>query len=108
MNPYGRHVRVGGPAHRQRHRASARHTCGSLGHRAAIAEAYPAVVMYDATKESPEQTMVAAWQTPNAPPPPSLGVFARRASRMLVWWMRGLARPTPFFDERTKAPRAAP
>jgi hypothetical protein len=45
---------------------------------------------------------------PNAPPPPSFGVFARRASKMLVWWVRGLARPTPFFDDRTKAPRAVP
>jgi hypothetical protein len=45
---------------------------------------------------------------PNAPGPPSLGVFARRASRMLGWWVRGLGRPTPFFDDRTKAPRAVP
>ena len=40
--------------------------------------------------------------------PPSLGVFARRASKMLGWWLRGLGRPTPFFDDRTKAPRAVP
>jgi hypothetical protein len=45
---------------------------------------------------------------PNAPGPPSVGVFARRASKMLGWWMRGLGRPTPFFDDRTKAPRAVP
>jgi len=45
---------------------------------------------------------------PNAPDPPSLGVFARRASRMLGWRVRGLDRPTPFFDDRTKAPRAVP
>jgi len=45
---------------------------------------------------------------PNAPGPPSLGVFARRASRMLGWWLRGLGRPSPFFDHRTKAPRAVP
>jgi hypothetical protein len=45
---------------------------------------------------------------PNAPPPPSLGLFALRASRLLGWWARGLGRPTPFFDERTGAPRAAP
>jgi Family of unknown function (DUF6151) len=44
----------------------------------------------------------------NAPGPPSLGIFARRASRMLGWWVRGLGRPTPFFDGRTKAPRAVP
>jgi hypothetical protein len=45
---------------------------------------------------------------PNAPGPPSVGLFARRASKMLGWWVRGLARPTPFFDDRTKAPRAQP
>jgi hypothetical protein len=44
----------------------------------------------------------------DAPAPPSLRVFARRASMLLGWWVRGLARPTPFFDEATKAPRAAP
>jgi hypothetical protein len=44
----------------------------------------------------------------NAPPPPSFGLFARRASMMLSSWVRGLARPTPFFDERTKAPVAVP
>ena len=45
---------------------------------------------------------------PTAPAPPSLRVFARRASKLLGWWARGLARPTPFFDDRTKAPRAVP
>jgi Family of unknown function (DUF6151) len=45
---------------------------------------------------------------PNAPSPPSLGVLARRSSRILGWWVRGLGRPTPFFDQRTKAPRAVP
>jgi len=25
-----------------------------------------------------------------------------------VWWMRGLGRPTPFFDDDTNAPRAVP
>ena len=44
----------------------------------------------------------------DVPPPPSFGIFARRASRMLGWWARGLARPTPFFDDRTNAPRAVP
>jgi hypothetical protein len=42
------------------------------------------------------------------PPPASMKHFARRASRLLGWWVRGLARPTPFFDERTQAPRATP
>jgi len=45
---------------------------------------------------------------PNAPSSPSFGVFARRASRMLGWWVHGLGRPTPFFDDRTKAPRVMP
>jgi hypothetical protein len=45
---------------------------------------------------------------PDAPPPPSLGVFARRASKLLDWWVHGLGRPTPFFDERTGASRAEP
>ena len=30
-------------------------------------------------------------------------LFARRASKMLGWWVRGLGRPTPFFDDRTKS-----
>ena len=45
---------------------------------------------------------------PTAPPPPSLGISLRRASMVLRWWLRGLAQPTPFFDDRTKAPRSAP
>ena len=45
---------------------------------------------------------------PNAPPPPSGRVFGRRAYMMLRWWMRGLAHPSPFFDERTETPRATP
>jgi hypothetical protein len=44
----------------------------------------------------------------NAAPPPSFRVFARRATKVVGWWMRGLARPNPFFDGRTKAPRSAP
>ncbi len=45
---------------------------------------------------------------PDAPPPPSVRLFARRASKLLGWWLRGLGRPSPFFDDRTKAPRAVP
>jgi hypothetical protein len=45
---------------------------------------------------------------PNGPAPLSLGVFARRGSALLSWWLRGLGRPTPFFDERAKVPRAVP
>ena len=44
----------------------------------------------------------------NAPGPPSLRLFARRALRILCWWVRGLGRATPFFDDRTKLPRAVP
>ncbi len=45
---------------------------------------------------------------PTAPPPASFKVLARRAAKALGWWLRGLNRPSPFFDERTKAPRSAP
>jgi hypothetical protein len=45
---------------------------------------------------------------PDAPAPPSLGLFALRASRLLGWWLRGLARPSPFFDARTKVPLSPP
>ena len=45
---------------------------------------------------------------PNAPAPPSLGVFARRASKIFGWWVLGLGRPSPLFDDRTNAPRAVP
>jgi Family of unknown function (DUF6151) len=45
---------------------------------------------------------------PNAPPPPSFRLFFRRASLLLGWWIRGLNRPTPFFDDRSKMPRAQP
>ena len=45
---------------------------------------------------------------PTAPAPPSFGVFADRALKMLSWWVRGLARPSPFFDDRTGAPRSVP
>jgi Family of unknown function (DUF6151) len=45
---------------------------------------------------------------PNAPPPPSFKVFARRAAKLLGWWWRGLHRPSPFFDQRTDAPLVVP
>ena len=45
---------------------------------------------------------------PNAPPAASLGVFVRRASKILGWWVRGLGRPNLFFDDRTNAPLSAP
>jgi hypothetical protein len=45
---------------------------------------------------------------PDAPAPPSFGVFMRRAAKLLGWWARGLGRPNPFFDDRTNAPLCAP
>jgi hypothetical protein len=44
----------------------------------------------------------------NAAPPPSLRVFVYRATKVVGWWMGGLARPNPFFDDRTKVPRSVP
>jgi hypothetical protein len=45
---------------------------------------------------------------PDAAPAPSFRVFVARASKILGWWVSGLGRPTPFFDERTRIPRAEP
>ena len=45
---------------------------------------------------------------PDAPGPPSASLFVSRASRILGWWLRGLGRPTPFFDEHTNAPLSVP
>jgi hypothetical protein len=45
---------------------------------------------------------------PNAPAPPSLRLFALRGSKLLGWWIRGLGRPNPFFDDHTGAPLSAP
>ena len=45
---------------------------------------------------------------PNAPARPSLGVFGRRASKIFGWWVLGLGRPSPLFDDRTNIPRAVP
>lgn len=44
----------------------------------------------------------------NAPPPPRPGLILLRMSRILGWWLRGLGRPNPFFDEHTKAPISSP
>jgi hypothetical protein len=44
----------------------------------------------------------------NAPPRPSLGVFAHRAVKVIGWWVRGLGRPNPFFDDRSGVPLSAP
>ena len=45
---------------------------------------------------------------PNVPASPSLGAFAFRASKIFGWWLRGLGRPAPFFDDVTKTPLSAP
>lgn len=45
---------------------------------------------------------------PAPPPPPSFGLFVRRATKLLGWSLRGLGRPTPFFDAKTGAPRSPP
>jgi Family of unknown function (DUF6151) len=45
---------------------------------------------------------------PMAPAPPLFRVFVRRGSKILGWWMRGLARPSPFFDASTNVPRSVP
>jgi hypothetical protein len=45
---------------------------------------------------------------PDAPPPLSLRLIPLRISKLLGWWMRGLGRPNPFFDEATNAPLSAP
>jgi hypothetical protein len=44
----------------------------------------------------------------NAPAPPSLSLFVLRSSRILGWWLRGLGRSTPFFDNHTHAPLSVP
>ena len=44
----------------------------------------------------------------SAPPPPSVIVFVHRGTKILGWWVRGLGRPNPFFDDRTNAPLSAP
>lgn len=45
---------------------------------------------------------------PNAPAPPSFGIFVSRASKILGWWACGLPRPNPFLDEQTNAPLSVP
>lgn len=45
---------------------------------------------------------------PNAPAPPSPGLFARRATTLLGWWLRGLGRPNPLFDAHTNSPLSTP
>jgi hypothetical protein len=45
---------------------------------------------------------------PNAPPPRSFGLVARRLPTLLGWWLRGLGRPNPFFDAHTNVPLSPP
>jgi hypothetical protein len=44
---------------------------------------------------------------PDAPAPLSLGIIVCRASSLLGWWLRGIDRPSPFFDDRTNTPLSA-
>ena len=44
----------------------------------------------------------------NGPAPLSLSHFPRRVSTLLSWWLRGLGRPNPFFDDHTNAPLSVP
>jgi hypothetical protein len=44
----------------------------------------------------------------DAPSPPSFGMFLRRGAKILSWWMHGLGRPHPFFDNQTNAPLSTP
>jgi hypothetical protein len=44
----------------------------------------------------------------NAPPPRSLSLVARHVPTLLGWWLRGLGRPNPFFDDHTNAPLSTP
>jgi hypothetical protein len=45
---------------------------------------------------------------PDAPPPPSVGPYLLRGSKLLGWWVRGLGKPNPFFDAQTNAPISKP
>jgi hypothetical protein len=45
---------------------------------------------------------------PNAPPPLQLSIISRRGAKLLSWWLRGLRRPNPFFDDHTNAPLSVP
>ena len=45
---------------------------------------------------------------PDAPPPRSFRLIARRGPALIGWLLRGLGRPNPFFDADTNAPLSAP
>ena len=45
---------------------------------------------------------------PDAPPLPSFATFMRRMAKILGWWLRGLNRPNPFFDDHGNAPLSVP
>jgi hypothetical protein len=45
---------------------------------------------------------------PDAPAPASLLLFADRTVKLLGWWLGGLGRPNPFFDDQTGAPILPP
>jgi hypothetical protein len=73
---------------------------GADGHTRDEALGLPACRIYERSAVGP--------LSPNAPAPPSLGVLARRASKIFGWWVFGLGRPSPLFDNRTNAPLAVP
>jgi hypothetical protein len=45
---------------------------------------------------------------PDAPPPRSLRLVTFRIPTLFGWWLRGLGRPNPFFDDYTNAPLSVP
>jgi Family of unknown function (DUF6151) len=74
--------------------------CGAGGHSRDAVLGSPLCRIYERSAIGP--------LPPDAPAPPSLRVFANRASKILSWWARGLGRPNPFFDDQTNAPLSAP
>jgi hypothetical protein len=45
---------------------------------------------------------------PDTAPTPALKLFALRMSKLVEWWVSGLGRPNPFFNDQTNAPISAP
>ncbi|HEV3191911.1 MAG TPA: hypothetical protein VGY54_15475, partial [Polyangiaceae bacterium] len=38
----------------------------------------------------------------------SVGLVVRVSSRLFTWWIRGEGTPSPFFEDKTRAPRVKP
>ena len=47
-------------------------------------------------------------QLPGEPPTASPRVALRAIKLMLGWWLKGLGKPSPYFDTTTRQPRTAP